>query len=315
MSGFEAQVANYPDRTALVFSTGEGASASETLSYQQLNQQANQLAHALIQRYSAQAEMKQSMPLVGLCVPRSAQSVIGILGILKAGLGYLPLDPNYPASRLAHMVQEAASRSWLPILVDVEALGDALGQVTRINIDEVLASRDLFKTLFSKAGRQYSNDLAYVIYTSGSIGKPKGVAVEHHVMRLFQATAAHFAFSEQDVWSVFHSFSFDFSVWELWGALLHGGSGVIVPSDIAQDTQAFYHLAQQTGVTVLSQTPSAFEQVIREDASQESLFGLRYVVFGGEALNLASLQRWVDRYGDASPELVTCMALPKPRFT
>jgi len=315
VSGFEAQVANYPDRTALVFSKDANARqagfASASLSYQQLNQQANQLAHALIQRYSAREELKQSMPLVGLCVPRSAQSVIGILGILKAGLGYLPLDPNYPASRLAHMVQDSGislvvSHSQL----DVDALGDALGQITRINIDEVLADSDpasnaIQNTIHNPEQTIHTSDLAYVIYTSGSTGKPKGVAVEHgHVMRLFQATAAHFAFSEQDVWSVFHSFSFDFSVWELWGALLHGGSGVIVPSDIAQDTQAFYQLARQTGVTVLSQTPSAFEQVIREDASQKSLSCLRYVVFGGEALNLASLQRWVDRYGDASPELV-----------
>ncbi|MFS8071815.1 MAG: amino acid adenylation domain-containing protein, partial [Byssovorax sp.] len=152
-------------------------------------------------------------------------------------------------------------------------------------------------------------DLAYVIYTSGSTGKPKGVLVRHdNVVRLFHATRAWYDFQPSDVWTLFHSYAFDFSVWELWGALLYGGRVVVVPYLVSRSPDAFYELLGAEGVTVLSQTPSAFRQIIRaEQGAPEAAIAalrLRYVVFGGEALDIGDLRSWWDRHGDERPLLV-----------
>ena len=150
------------------------------------------------------------------------------------------------------------------------------------------------------------DDLAYVIYTSGSTGKPKGVLVTHaNVTRLFSATDPWFAFGPHDVWTLFHSYAFDFSVWELWGALLYGGRLVIVPYWVSRDPAAFRKLLVDERVTILNQTPSAFRQLIQADlAEAPAPYALREIIFGGEALELQSLKPWIERYGDAKPRLV-----------
>jgi amino acid adenylation domain-containing protein len=147
--------------------------------------------------------------------------------------------------------------------------------------------------------------LAYVIYTSGSTGKPKGVLVEHrHVQRLLAATEADFGFGAQDVWTLFHSYAFDFSVWELWGALAYGGKLVVIPNWMARSPEDFYQLLRSHQVTVLNQTPTAFTQLAHVDTEKREPLALRVVVFGGEALNLSELKDWVNRHGDQSPILV-----------
>ncbi|MCJ8270490.1 MAG: amino acid adenylation domain-containing protein, partial [Psychrosphaera sp.] len=149
------------------------------------------------------------------------------------------------------------------------------------------------------------NHLAYVIYTSGTTGQPKGCMVEHHnVVRLFKATENDFNFDHTDVWTLFHSYAFDFSVWELWGAIAYGGTVVVVPSGMPQAYDEFYQLLIDEKVTVLSQTPSAFNQLSTIDAQKQGDLSLRYVIFGGEALNLQSLGSWVERHGDEAPKLV-----------
>ncbi|MCP4661436.1 MAG: amino acid adenylation domain-containing protein, partial [bacterium] len=152
------------------------------------------------------------------------------------------------------------------------------------------------------------DELAYVIYTSGSTGRPKGVGVTHaNVLRLFTATRAWFGFDRDDVFTLFHSYAFDFSVWELWGALLHGGRLVLVPYWVSRSPEAFLELLDQQGVTVLNQTPSAFSQLVHEQESSpspSSSSSLRWVIFGGEALNVASLAPWFARHGDRRPRLV-----------
>ena len=148
---------------------------------------------------------------------------------------------------------------------------------------------------------------AYVIYTSGSTGLPKGTLITHHnVTRLFAATRAWFHFDSRDVWTLFHSYAFDFSVWELWGPLLHGGRLVVVPYWVSRSPEAFHHLLCAQQVTVLNQTPSAFRQLIQADqaASPSSILALRLVIFGGEALDLPGLKPWFERHGDQSPQLV-----------
>jgi amino acid adenylation domain-containing protein len=151
------------------------------------------------------------------------------------------------------------------------------------------------------------DNAAYVIYTSGSTGHPKGVVVSHHnVLRLFAATKSRFDFSHDDVWTLFHSCAFDFSVWELWGALLHGGRLVVVPYFVSRTPEAFRELLRREGVTVLNQTPSAFRQLmfVEESAGEAERLNLRLVIFGGEALEPQALRPWLERYGDERPQLV-----------
>ncbi|WP_347359759.1 AMP-binding protein, partial [Streptomyces sp. 150FB] len=150
-----------------------------------------------------------------------------------------------------------------------------------------------------------SGDLAYVIYTSGSTGTPKGVMVEHrNVTRLFSATEGWFGFGGGDVWTLFHSFAFDFSVWEMWGALLYGGRLVVVPQAVTRSPREFYELVCSAGVTVLSQTPSAFRQLIAAQGEGGVGHGLRVVVFGGEALDVAALRPWMRRGVNRGTRLV-----------
>ena len=285
---FEAQVARTPEAIALCY---EG----QSLTYRQLNDRANQLAHRL-QDLGVKPEV-----LVGIALARSLELIIGILGILKAGGAYVPLDPTYPSERLAYMVTDAQ----VPVLVTSSDLGAVFGEYTGeiVCVDGLEDAGDRSNPVV--AGLTPEN-LAYIIYTSGSTGRPKGVLVAHaNVGRLFDATQQWYQFDDRDVWTMFHSYAFDFSVWELWGALIYGGRLVIVPVNVSRSPQEFYELLQQEQVTVLNQTPSAFRQ-LQQVASdpQVAKLSLRLVIFGGEALDLHSLQPWFDRYGDKTPQLV-----------
>jgi amino acid adenylation domain-containing protein len=301
---FESQAARTPDRAVLVYPATASdvspveAGARQQLTYRELNESANRLAHYL-RRYGVGPDV-----LVGLCVPRSVDLVVGLLGILKAGGAYVPLDTGHPRERLAFMAEDAR----IPVLVTLESLLDqAPGSAARLvclDRDRDVIARERADDPDPSASPDH---LAYVIYTSGSTGRPKGVAVTHHnVVRLFKATASMFAFDEHDVWTLFHSCSFDFSVWELWGALLHGARVVVVPHWVSRSPDAFYELLWREGVTVLNQTPSAFRQLMQVDADAGTRreLSLRYVIFGGEALELRSLRPWFERHGDQKPRLV-----------
>ena len=290
---FEEQVQCTPDAVAVVY---EGRS----LTYAKLNAKANQLAHYLRERHIGPDQ------LVGICVERSLEMVVGLLGILKSGGAYVPLDPSYPPERLQYTLGDAAPR----VLLTQARLREGLPQTD--------AAVTVFEEQWSEIARQPSNNLdaatlglrshhlAYVIYTSGSTGKPKGVMVEHrNVTRLFEATQNWFGFNEGDVWTLFHSFAFDFSVWELWGALLYGGRVVVVPHLTTRSPLELYRLICAEEVTVLNQTPSAFAQLIgaQERAPQER-YSLRVVIFGGEALEFGMLRPWAKRNGATKPQLV-----------
>jgi amino acid adenylation domain-containing protein/non-ribosomal peptide synthase protein (TIGR01720 family) len=290
---FEWQVERTPDAVAVTL-------AGETLTYRQLDERANRLGQHLLQMGVGKDV------LVGLAVRRSLSMVVGILGILKAGGAYLPLDPEYPKDRLAFMIEDSKIGTLLTEADLVASLPPHQARVIRLDADWPQIEKERGDRPFN---RTVPSGLAYVIYTSGSTGKPKGALVTHeNVVRLFTATDDWYGFNATDVWTLFHSYAFDFSVWEIWGALLYGGRLVIVPYWVSRDPAAFYQLLGDEGVTVLNQTPSAFRQLTHVDASAApkaaAALRLRYVIFGGEALDLGDLRGWWERHGDAQPQLV-----------
>ena len=291
---FERQVDRTPDAIAL---TAFGADGTRfELSYSELNRRANRVSHSL------RALGVVPNQLVGLRTERNAELVVGILAILKAGGAYLPLDPVYPKDRVGFMLEDSRVKV---VLTQTSLVADLAGIATTVICmdDPWTASADTHANLPAVSA---PDDLAYVIYTSGSTGKPKGVCISHHnVSRLFAATDHWYGFNERDVWTLFHSYAFDFSVWELWGALLYGGRLVCVSLDVSRSIDSFCELLVHEQVTVLNQTPTAFRRLI--DATTQGTipaFALRYVIFGGEALELQSLRPWFERYGDAKPQLV-----------
>ncbi|WP_018014728.1 non-ribosomal peptide synthetase [Teredinibacter turnerae] len=297
---FEARARTSPGAVALRFQDDETGSLRE-LTYRELDEQANRLANFL-RGYSIQPDV-----LVGICLERSPQMVISIIAVLKSGAAYVPLDPDYPQERLDHIVAD----SKLKLLITTSDIIER-GRLPKCEItvslnDECTINRleSMPVTAPELLPGNGENNLAYIIYTSGSTGKPKGVMVEHrNIIALMQSADHDFQFTAQDVWTLFHSFAFDFSVWEIWGALANGGRLLVVPKRVAQSTDDFYQLIVDERVTVLNQTPGAFEQLSRIDQSQRRALSLRYVVFGGEALKLESLRVWVNNHGDDSPAII-----------
>ncbi|KGW80573.1 amino acid adenylation domain-containing protein [Burkholderia pseudomallei] len=295
---FEAQVDRKPEAIALTFD-------GQRLSYAELNARANRLAHYL------QARGVGPDRLVALCAERGIEMVVGLLAILKAGGAYVPLDPAYASDRLRGIVEDSQPALVLADAVGRAALGELDGALPVIDLEtDALRWREMPATN-PEVASQHVHHLAYVIYTSGSTGRPKGVMVEHaQVVRLFGATQAWFGFDERDVWTLFHSYGFDFSVWEMWGALLHGGRLVIVPTEVTRTPSAFFALLCAEGVTVLNQTPSAFQALMsaQEEREEEAAGNieranvvahrLRYVIFGGEALEPRTLASWYARHGE-----------------
>lgn len=282
---FEKRAKEQPEAIAIAYDGRE-------LTYAELNERANQLAfHLKDKHHTAPGD------LIGIMMSRSERMIIGILGILKSGSAYVPIDPEYPEERRNYILQDAGIK---------KLVHDGLADITktsinaedRVDLDALIAS--------NKKGRKrnpktigHSHSPAYVIYTSGSSGLPKGVLIEHNnVIRLMTNSAFQFDFSAYDVWTLFHSICFDFSVWEMFGALLYGGKLVIVPKEIAQDTSAFAGLLSDQQVTVLNQIPGVFNHLTNEILNNSSRYdlSLRYVIFGGEALNTAALKEWNQSY-------------------
>ena len=244
---FESWAGAQPEAVALRF---EGAAVT----YGSLNARANQIAHRLI-GLGAGPET-----LVGLFLERTPDLIAGMLGIAKSGGAYLPMDKAYPAERLSFLLEDSKA----PLVLTERRLLPLLPQTCAqvVCIEDCAGQPD-----GNPAPRGEPHNAAYVIYTSGSTGTPKGVVVTHaNVLRLFDATLLWFNFSPDDVWTFFHSHAFDFSVWEIWGALLYGGRVVVVPWKVARTPEAFRSLLAAERVTVLNQTPTAFAQLMMADA-------------------------------------------------
>ena len=286
---FARQARRYADRVAVT-------DGRTQLTYAELDRRANRLAHRLVACGIGREDR------VALYLGRSCDMIVAILGILKSGAAYVPLDPGDPAAHLAATL--AASRIATVATTPDMAHAHELGQVQRILLDEPDASS-------AADDRPPQVDIvpanaAYVIHTSGSTGRPRGVVVTHgNVMRLLAATQTWFEFTCDDVWTLFHSFAFDFSVWEMWGALLHGGRVVIVPYLTSRAPEQFLTLLVEEGVTVLNQTPSAFRALMAgsRHAERSAALRLRTVIFGGEALESAMLGPWFDAHGDQQAKL------------
>jgi amino acid adenylation domain-containing protein/non-ribosomal peptide synthase protein (TIGR01720 family) len=270
----------------------------EQISYRELDERSNQLAHYL-QDLGVGPEV-----LVGVCLERSIEMVVGLLGILKAGGAYVPMDPTYPKQRLSMMVEDGQIR----LLLTQEHLAERFEEIST-NLICLDQDRSTISTRNSAdlPAQVEPDNAAYMIYTSGSTGRPKGVIVTHRsVLNLFNAVGEKLHLSEDDVWTMFHSSSFDFSVWEMWGALICGGTLVVVPYFVARTPEEFCDLVHQQGVTILSQTPSVFRHFIKADevGGVRRGLSLRAVIFGGEALEFQSLRGWIERHGDELPQLI-----------
>ena len=287
-----AHAAQQGDRIALT-------DDSRTLTYAELAEHARRIAGGLLDA-GLQPEQR-----VALLLERDAMHVAAMVGVLLAGGCYVPLDTSHPDERLTYLIEDSGARFVLTqpaTAARVPAGAAALLLDTLEPVDPASSRQRVFPT-------PTAEQPAYVIYTSGSTGRPKGVLVsQHNVLRLFDITHEAFAFSARDRWSCTHSFAFDFSVWEIWGALLHGGSTVVVSRDIARDPHALLALLARENVTMLSQTPSSFRLLDQADAlAHETLtqppLALRHLVFGGEALYPRDLAGWIARRGDRAPQL------------
>lgn len=279
---FVGQAQRTPDNVAVT-------DGDTSLTYQELNDKSTQLAHYLLTR-GVTPEM-----FVPICLNRSLNMIVGILAILKAGGVYVPIDPDYPTDRITYMLTDTAATV---ILADSYAV-DKLPPKTGVGIICLDRDRETIGQASTEAVLPTiaPDNLAYVIYTSGSTGRPKGVLIEHrNVVRLFMTDAPLFDFTSDDVWTMFHSFCFDFSVWEMYGALFYGGRLIIVPKQVTKDAASFGELLIDQGVTVLNQTPSAFYVLQDYLTSRSTTVPLRYVIFGGEALTPAKLKRWNELY-------------------
>ena len=269
---FEEREDRVSDHIAVIGPSLRGASPSSHLTYHELNKKSNQLAHLLRQKGS-ECDM-----IAGIMVERAIEMIIGIFGILKAGGAYLPIDPNYPRERIDFMLND--SGAYILLTADLIFKASQLAQHSR-------------PTQIAQ-----SHHLAYVIYTSGTTGKPKGSLIEHrNVVRLMINDDCLFDFGGEDIWTMFHSYCFDFSVWEMYGALLYGGKLLIIPVMTAKDPGLFHDVLIHEKVTILNQTPVAFYNLAQiESACPGRQLKVRYVIFGGEALKPAKLKQWKEKY-------------------
>ncbi|MBA3711243.1 MAG: amino acid adenylation domain-containing protein [Pyrinomonadaceae bacterium] len=278
---FAEQVRRTPHHTAVV-------DGDTPLTYHELDERANQLAHHLRARGVAPET------LVALCLDRSAEMIVALLAVLKAGGAYVPLDPAYPEVRLRFMVEDSGVAHLITTQALVNRVPVKVASTILLDADDESISA---QPATPPSDDTAPHDLAYVIYTSGSTGKPKGVLIEHrNVVRLMVNDRVPFAFTHHDVWTMFHSYCFDFSVWEMYGALLYGGKLVIVAEPVMKDPSLFLDLLIRERVTVLNQTPSAFDNLVQQALERQAEVALRYVIFGGEALHPVQLRAWQTAY-------------------
>ncbi|MDL9935871.1 amino acid adenylation domain-containing protein [Gordonia sp. ABSL1-1] len=283
---FAATVGAHPERTAVV-------AADERITYRELDSRSAQLAQRL------RADGVGAGDHVVLRLERGIDLIVAVLGTLRAGGAYVPVDPDYPAARIDAIIADTA-----PVVVVDRTYLDGPGAARAGSPAEAPGWADI------AAATPAPGQPAYVIYTSGSTGNPKGVVVSHaNVAALLSNTLnlgrdqdnpRLFDVDHNDVWTMFHSYAFDFSVWEIWGPLATGGTLVIPDRPTTRSPQDFATLVAAEGVTVLNQTPSAFfalESVLESMTDTAgALAAVRYLIFGGEPLDIGRLSGFLDRH-------------------
>ena len=271
----------FPERIALSFQDTHWT-------YAELEQRANALAWELMDAGAGPDVV------AGLCLERSPELILAMLAVLKAGAAYLPLDPDYPSERIAYIIDDARP----PFIITDSRRESSTKHVFPSHIrvlDISTVSEEKTRNEEPPPVAVRPEHLAYIIYTSGSTGKPKGVLVPHgDAADLFASTQGWARFSEKDVWTLYHSASFDFSVWEIWGALIFGGRLVIVDYWTSRSPEEMAGLLGREGVTIFNQTPSAFRRFMEQPGQYPNL---RLVIFGGEALNPTDLEPWFRAHG------------------
>lgn len=273
---FEEQVERTPNNIAVTCE-------SEKITYRQLNASSNRLAWEL--RDSGVG----TDDFVVILAQRSIEMIIGIYGVLKAGGAYVPIDPGYPKDRIAYTIKDCKPKAVIVFgAYDMEFPDD-------VKIIDLKDYKNCDENMVNLPHINHPQDIAYVIYTSGTTGRPKGVMVKHvNVVRLMKNDQFRFDFNETDVWMMFHSYCFDFSVWEMYGATLYGGTLVMITKEAAQDSKLTLNCIKENNVTVLNQVPSAFYNLMRVD--EDSMSSVRYLIFGGEALQPDKLSGWHQKY-------------------
>jgi tyrocidine synthetase-3 len=259
----------------------------EHLTYKKLDQLSDTLAARLFE------QTKGDNKIIGFLCNRSFEMIIGILAILKSGNAYVPLDPTLPKKRLDYILKDSNPELLLTYTIQPYSLIDFSGERLEIDLKELEKNPKEINVSID------ANALAYALYTSGTTGKPKGVLVEHEqVVRLFFNDQPKFDFNENDKWSMFHNFSFDVSIWEIWGALFFGAQLIIVPKKIILDSRAFQKLIEKEKITILSQTPTSFYELSNHWLGRENLSdtSIRKIVFAGEKLNPSKLSSWRSSY-------------------
>ncbi len=269
------------------------------VTYQELKQQVNQLAS-----YLASVGVTQQ-DRVALLLERQTDYIVAILALVKLGCTYVPIDKTHPEHRIRYMLSDASVQYAL-----CKDSHQALYSQLNIKMLSIKAALRETKQPCLKNVDLPNDALMYVIYTSGTTGCPKGVPIKYEAIdHLFAASEAYFTFTHHDVWSLTHSFAFDFSVWELWGALLHGATVSLVSDNTRQDPIKFYHHIAKNKITICNITPSAFKNFIAIDKQEKQFLSLRYVIFGGEKLVFSDITPWLAQHGDTQPELINMYGL------
>ena len=285
---FEEQALKTPDNIAIIFE-------ESSLTYRELNTKSNQLAR-VIRSYYLTKTGKNLRPdtLIGLFLEHSLEMIVSIIAVLKSGGTYVPIDTDFPQERIKYILKDAQ--------VDIVLIqGKFKSSLDQCNKNLKLISIDKYNfadiALDNLPRQNKPDDLSCVIYTSGTTGQPKGVMQTHHnVVRLFTATNNNFKFNKTDVWTLYHNYTFDFSIWEIWGALCYGGKLVIVSKQKRKNLLEFYILLIKYKITVINQTPEVFYQLLKLLRTNKlrnlEFLELRYIILGGDKLDFSRLEDW-----------------------
>lgn len=269
---------------------------AESITYRELEELSYKVAAGL------QKEGVKVGDRVAIKAARSIELIVCLLGILRCGASYVPIDESYPANRVDRILASSASKYFL---TDDLPTGRPIPQLT-------LRMNSLLEKGYNKLVLEQvpPSSEAYVIFTSGSSGEPKGVSIPHrNVLSLLDSTSELFELCHRDNWTMFHSVAFDFSVWEIWGSLMTGGRLIIVPYDVSRNPELFLSLVSDEKVSVMSQTPSAFFQLQFALKTKFLESPPRLVIFGGEALDARLVLPWLDEFPTSRSMLVNMFGI------